>query len=93
MNLQNEIRILGFKCKDKISGLTGVVVSVSFDVSGCIQGLLKPEVDKDGKVPDGYWFDCKRLERISETPIVDQPDFVNIPGGQTLPVIPSMPQK
>jgi hypothetical protein len=93
MSVQEEFRLLGYEAEDKVTGMRGVIVSISFDVSGCIQGYMKPKVDKDGKQIDGYWFDTKRLKTISAHPIVDQPEFVSIPGGESLPGFPSLPSK
>ncbi len=52
---------LGYEARDKITGLKGVITSVSFDVSGCIQYLLllKPS---EGKYPESYWLDVNRIE-------------------------------
>ena len=53
----------GARYRDRITGFTGVAVGHTTYISGCSQVLLAPGVDKDGKLPDGHWFDEQRLER------------------------------
>ena len=72
---KKHIELLGFKAKDKITGFYGVIDSVCFDLYGCIQVSLKPTVDKDGKIPESFWFDVTRLEIEDHNRIVDMPDF------------------
>ena len=60
------INMLGLTVKDKITGQTGIIESVCFDLYGCVQVGLKPrELDKDGKPQDGRWTDINRVEVIS----------------------------
>lgn len=73
----NDLRLLGLKVRDCVTGLTGVCESVSYDLYGCIQAVVRPPANDDkGAVPDGRWFDVSRLEVISETPVME------IPGGR-----------
>jgi hypothetical protein len=60
------INLLGKTAEDRVTGLRGVMESVSFDLYGCVQIALKPPLDKDGKMQDGRWFDAARL-KIDET--------------------------
>lgn len=69
------INLLGKKVKDRVSGLTGVVTSVCYDISGCIQGWVNPGVGADGKLLDGGWIDTKRLVVTDKTPVMDMPAF------------------
>ena len=39
----NELKLLGLKVKDKVTGFTGIITSVSFDLYGCIQVIITPE--------------------------------------------------
>lgn len=93
--MKEHLELLGLKVRDVVTGLAGVVTSVSFDVSGCIQGLVVPEVDKNAK-ESGHdaarWFDTKRLERqlssvgaASPIRVMKVPTFEVVPGGQDLP--------
>lgn len=56
---------LGSKAKDKITGFTGVAIGRAEYLTGCTQILLTPDkLTKDGKRPEGEWFDEQRLEVI-----------------------------
>lgn len=87
------LKILGLNVRDRVSGTAGVATSVSFDLYGCVQVIVNPDRDKDGKLPDPMWFDHKRLEVMSNTPVMPQPDFVTVHGGQTLPRYGSQPRQ
>lgn len=87
MRVMNEyLAILGKKVSDRVTGFKGVATSVSFDLYGCVQVVVSPGEDKDGNIPQGNWFDHKRLVAISDTPVMDAPTFANVPGGATLPL-------
>ena len=72
---ERHIELLGFKAKDKVTGFTGVIDSVCFDAYGCIQASLKPPMNKDGQIPDGFWFDVTRLEIDTKKRVVEMPNF------------------
>lgn len=77
---------MGLKVRDRVLGFSGVATSVSYDLYGCVQAYVIPSgVGKDGKIQDGAWFDTHRLEILSEKPVMDQPEFAKVKGGQTLP--------
>ncbi len=67
------IDLLGYRAKDKVTGLEGVVSSVCFDLYGCVQAALTPPA-KEGTVPSGHWFDVQRLE-VSTVRVMTPPDF------------------
>lgn len=70
--------ILGLKVRDRISGYEGIAESVSYDLYGCIQIALRPQLSKNaepGDYPDGRWFDYARLEIIDARPVLAPPDF------------------
>ncbi len=69
------MKLLGMKATDKVTGFKGVVTSVSFDLFGCIQAVLTPETDKDGKSCDSRWYDVSRLRVTSKKPVMDLPDY------------------
>ncbi len=76
MNAKEQIELLGHKAKDKVTGFTGVIDSISFDLYGCIQVALKPaELDKEGKIKDSYWFDITRIAITSKKRVIDAPRF------------------
>lgn len=60
--VETHLNWLGHEVVDAVTGFVGVVTSMSFDLSGCVQAFVKPKIDKDGKMPDGHWFDIARLD-------------------------------
>ena len=76
MLIKKHLDLLGHKVKDKVSDFEGVVISISFDLYGCIQADVRPiNLDKEGKLIQGSWFDVARLEVVSKKPLMEQPDF------------------
>ena len=61
--MQQFIDLLGYRAKDKITGFTGVISSVCFDLYGCIQVCLTQPVDDKGQIPEraNSWFDTNRV--------------------------------
>lgn len=75
MNIKKHIELLGFKVEDHVTGLQGVVASISFDLYGCVQALVNPGLGKDGKIADSHWLDVNRLKVISKKPVMQPPNF------------------
>lgn len=73
--MNQHLSLLGMRVKDKVTGFTGVVTSIAFDLYGCIQAVINPGVDKDGKLQDQTWFDVSRLEIVRDNPVIQQPNF------------------
>jgi hypothetical protein len=76
MNPITHISKLGLEAKDRVTGLTGVITSVSFDLYGCIQYLLQPGADKGTDWKDSYWLDSNRVDFLSDQPVMDQPNYI-----------------
>lgn len=75
VNVKKHLDLLGRRVEDLVTGFKGVVTSIGFDLYGCVQAVVHPGVDKDGKVMEQLWFDVARL-RVSEAePVMDRPDF------------------
>ena len=72
---EKHIELLGYKAKDKVTGFSGIIDSVCFDAYGCIQVSLKPPMNKDGEVPQGYWFDVTRIDIDTKKRVIDMPNF------------------
>lgn len=68
------IQLLGRSGKDKVTGFSGVITSVGFDLYGCIQVILSPPTDKEGKIQDGRWFDVNRIECTGDR-VMPVPEF------------------
>jgi hypothetical protein len=75
MNVEKHIEKLGMRVKDKVTGFSGVVSSVSFDLYGCIQAVVTPPKEKAAPLAEGRWFDIARLEVVSKTRVMPIPDF------------------
>jgi len=75
LNVEKHMARLGLKVRDRVTGMEGVITSVSFDLYGCIQAVLHPGLDKEGKLRDPLWFDVTRLETLDPTPVMSIPDF------------------
>jgi hypothetical protein len=74
-NIKKHLGLLGLKVEDKVTGLTGIVSSVSFDLYGCIQAVINPGLDKDGNQRPSHWYDVFRLTIINEKPVMNTPNF------------------
>ena len=79
MEVQKHLDLLGLRVEDKVTGLKGVVTSVSFDLYGCIQAIVNPGMGKDGKMKEQFWFDVSRLKALDKKPVMDKPNFVSGP--------------
>jgi len=75
MYLEKHLNLLGMTVEDKVTGFKGVVSSISFDLYGCIQAVVAPPINKDGKRDDGHWFDVGRLKITSKKSVMPVPDF------------------
>ena len=83
MSAQKHIDLLGKTAKDRVTGFEGVVTSISFDLYGCLQAAINPPVDKEGKLPDGRWFDVNRLDVTDEKRVMPVPKFGKVEFGAT----------
>ena len=67
--------LLGLKVKDAVTGFTGIVTTMSFDLYGCIQAIVTPLMDKNGECKEGKWYDVTRLVAESNKPVMERPNF------------------
>lgn len=72
--INDHIELLGLKAKDKVTGLTGVIDSICFDLYGCVQATVAPAA-KDGKIENSRWFDVTRLSVTHKKRVIDVPNF------------------
>ena len=79
MSAQHHIDLLGKTGRDRVTGLQGVISSISFDLYGCVQAVITPPVDKEGKIVDGRWFDVHRLEIVDDKRVMPVPVFEAAP--------------
>lgn len=76
MELRDCFDLLGFKVKDKVTGMEGVCTSISIDLYGCIQALVNPGLDKDGKHRDQVYYDVNRLDKTSKKAVMPLPPIL-----------------
>jgi hypothetical protein len=69
----NDLRFLGLKVRDKVTGFVGVCESISYDLYGCIQAVVRQPMNDKGEVTDGRWFDVARLEVVDPKPVMEVP--------------------
>lgn len=73
------LQLLGHTVRDRVTGFSGVVSSVAFDLYGCVQAVVTPAVHIDDKgvqqTSPGNWFDVKRLQLFNTEPVMQAPDF------------------
>jgi hypothetical protein len=81
MNLivTESLRFLGLRVQDKVTGFNGIVSSIGFDLYGCIQAVVTPQVREDGKSEESRWYDVKRLKVLDSEPVMELPDFLKEP--------------
>lgn len=61
----NALLCLGFKARDKVSGVEGIITSLSELYNGCLQFGIQPA--GDGKtVPDSWSFDIQQVEVLDK---------------------------
>ena len=72
---EQHFKLLGMKVKDKVTGYSGIVTSLSFDLYGCIQAVVTPITGKGNDTKNGKWFDVTRLKVTSKKPVMALPDF------------------
>ena len=76
MLIKEHLDLLGHKVKDKVSDFEGVVISISFDLYGCIQADVRPTtLNKDNNIIMGSWLDVSRLEVLTKEPLMDVPNY------------------
>jgi hypothetical protein len=79
MDIEKHLGLLGHEVRDKVSDYKGVVISISFDLFGCVQALVRPMGLKDGDLQNGNWLDLSRLRVISSKPLM-LPNYADPPG-------------
>jgi hypothetical protein len=87
--MKEHMKLLGLRVKDTVTGFVGVVSTISFDLYGCVQLIVTPPADEKGVLPEGRWFDVKRLQVLDSNPVMAVPTFsavaAAVPGPQEKP--------
>ncbi len=74
-DIMEHISLLGKKAKDIVTGVEGVVTSVSFDLYGCIQATLNRGINEKNEPYEQYWMDVCRLEILDDKPVMQVPNY------------------
>lgn len=84
--IDEAIQLLGKKATDYVTDYKGVITSISVDLYGCIQALVVPGLDKEGKIPGGAWLDLNRLKISNDKRVMDCPHLETPKGPADKPV-------
>lgn len=76
--IKETIDLLGLQAEDKITGTTGIIDSVCFDLYGCVNASLTPRTNKDGELPSARWFDVARLKVTKGKRVMAVPTFSKV---------------
>jgi hypothetical protein len=57
---------LGQRAKDLVTDVTGIVIGYTTWLNGCVQYIIKPPLDKDGKQQDAMWVDWQQLVAVDD---------------------------
>ena len=55
---------LGKKAKDKVTGITGIIIGKANYLFGCAQYAISTQVDKPGETSVTRWFDEGRVKIV-----------------------------
>jgi hypothetical protein len=77
---------LGSKVQDTLTGFTGIATGRTEWMFGCARICIEPQVLKDGKPIEGFWFDEQRVKVLSDhAPEVSQDSNAESGGPQNDP--------
>jgi len=72
---------LGSDVQDVYSDFKGAVHGVCFYVNGCVRYDVRPrDLDKDGKIREGYWFDEQSLVVVTAAKTPEQMEMKSTGG-------------
>lgn len=71
----SHLDLLGCQARDKVTGVEGVITSVSYDLYGCIQAVLTLKSNEQGEYKLTCWMDVIRFEVLNDTPVIERPNF------------------
>jgi len=61
----------GSKAKSNITGFKGMITARADHLYGCNRYHITPPVNKEGELPEGYWFDEDELI-VSEGKVLER---------------------
>lgn len=65
---------LGDKVKDRVTGLTGIVMARTEWLNGCIRMMVQPQELKDGKPVESSAFDIEELILVEANAVSPKPE-------------------
>lgn len=89
--MKQHLALLGMQVRDRVTGFSGIVTSICFDLYGCVQVVVVPDAGAKNELADGRWFDEKRLEVTGDKPVMEVPTFEVIPGPAAKPAFARSP--
>lgn len=57
---------LGKLVQDKVTGIKGIATGACVYMNGCVQYLIEPKVDGDGKKIKGEWVDQTQIKVLGK---------------------------
>lgn len=82
--VQTTLDMLGKTARERVTGIKGIITSVSFDLYGCVQVTLHSGLDKDSKPIEQFWWDMKRIEITDHNRVMPAPEFVRMETGKEI---------
>jgi hypothetical protein len=58
------VELLGAKVRDKVTGVVGIVTTVSEHLTGCARAWVERPMNEKGETPEGLWLDVTRVEVV-----------------------------
>lgn len=83
--IRENIKLLGLRFKDLITGIEGIATTVSFELYGAIEGVLTTDPD-DSKNTRTLWASTRRFEEVSSERVMPLPNFIIEKGPAEKPV-------
>ncbi len=74
-DILEHIGLLGKEVKDLVTGVEGIVTSVSFDLYGCIQATINRGMNEKNEQYEQYWMDVCRLRILDNKPVMQVPNY------------------
>ncbi len=65
--VQQYLDMMGYAHKDRITNFEGTAIAVSFDIAGCVQVTLAPQIKKAGELESSVVIDAKRLTKVGRS--------------------------
>lgn len=71
---------LGLSAETRTTGLKGILMSRAQWLFGCNRYHIQPKVDKDNKVPNGWWVDEDDIKILGDGIILEKKEGSKLGG-------------